>query len=100
MRTWLVASLLAIATPALADEAKPKPSPDKQAEGAPKPLCKKTIVGKGLDRKVVCVFEKEIVVPGKAPRPSVVIAPVDGRRVTGRPKQTDPLNGLHRSRHD
>lgn len=96
MRTWALAALL-FATPALADE---KPKAGKPTATAKPALCKKKIVGKGLDRKVVCVFEDPIVIPAKAPRPNVVIAPADGRKVVGRPKQTDPLAGLHRSRAD
>jgi hypothetical protein len=97
MRTWLLAASFALATPAFADD---KPKAEKPAPTKPA-ACKKKVVGKGLDRKVVCVFEEEIVIGAKAPKPAVVIAPADGRRVVGRPKQTDPLTGLRqRSRTD
>lgn len=85
---WAIAAIL-FATPAFAD-VKPKEQP--------KPACKKRVVGKGLDRKVVCELEEPIVVTGQRPRPNVMIAPVDGRKVTGRPKLTDPLAGLPRQR--
>jgi hypothetical protein len=100
MRTWLLAAFAyagLLATPAFADD---KPKAEKPAPAKPA-ACKKKVVGKGLDRRVVCVFEEEIVIGAKAPRPAVVIAPADGRRVVGRPKQTDPLTGLRqRSRTD
>jgi hypothetical protein len=93
MRTWLLVALLA--TPAFAEPKADKPVAAKPAK------CKTKVVGKGLDRKVVCVFEEEIVVGAKPPKPAVVIAPADGRKVVGRPKQSDPLTGLHqRSRVD
>ena len=95
MRAALLALVIA-ATPALADTKAKSPEPAK-AEVKPA-TCKKRVVGKGLDRKVVCEFEQEIVVPGEAPKPKVIIAPADGRKVVGRPKLTDPLNGLSRRR--
>ena len=93
MRAALLALVIA-ATPAFADS-----KPKQEAKPEVKPAtCKKRVVGKGLDRKVVCEFEQEIVVPGEAPKPKVIIAPADGRKVVGRPKLTDPLNGLPRRR--
>jgi hypothetical protein len=97
---WALALLL-LAAPAFADA--PKKSPAKppaaaKAQPAPKPACKRRIVGKGLERKVVCVFEQELVITSGPPKPAVVIAPIDGRKVTGRPKLTDPLAGLPRRR--
>jgi hypothetical protein len=88
MRLVIVAAL-AFATTAAAD---PKP-----ATGT-KQTCKRKVMGKGLDRKVVCVFEEPIVIPASAPKPKVVIAPADGRKVVGRPKSSDPLVGLDRRR--
>jgi hypothetical protein len=84
-----LAIALALATTAAAD---PKPTTEtKQA-------CKRKVMGKGLDRKVVCVFEEPIVIAASAPKPKVVIAPADGRKVVGRPKSADPLVGLDRRR--
>lgn len=57
--------------------------------------CKRTIVGRGLDRKVVCELD-EIVVTSHAPRPNVVVVQTGGKRVTGRPRVTDPFAGLSR----
>lgn len=98
MRTWAFVALL-FATPAFADD-KPKPAVEESKPAAKPATCKPQIVGRGLDRKVVCKFEQEIVLTAKPPKPAVVIAPVDGRRVTGRPKLTDPLTGLKRSRSE
>lgn len=89
MRCFAIAAALALATTAAAD---PKPAPEA------KPLCKRKVVGKGLERKVVCVFDAPIVIPASAPKPKVVIAPADGRKVVGRPKSSDPLVGLDRRR--
>jgi hypothetical protein len=97
MRTWLLAASFVLATPAFADD-KPKAEKPAPAAATKPAACKKKVVGKGLDRKVVCVFEDDIVVGAKAPKPAVVIAPADGRRVVGRPKQTDPLTGLRQRR--
>ena len=95
MRAALLALVIA-ATPAFADTKAKSPEPVK-AEVKPA-TCKKKVVGKGLDRHVVCEFEQEIVIPGEAPKPKVIIAPADGRKVVGRPKLTDPLQGLPRRR--
>jgi hypothetical protein len=88
MRCIAIAAALALATTAAAD---PKPATEK-------PVCQRKVIGKGLDRKVVCVFADPIVVPASAPKPKVVIAPADGRKVVGRPKAADPLVGLDRRR--
>lgn len=93
---WAIALLL-FATPAFADAQQPTKRAVAKQPAAKQP-CKRRVVGKGLERKVVCEFEQPIVVSSRAPRPNVVIAPVDGRRVTGRPKLTDPLQGLPRRR--
>ena len=88
----LALAALLFAAPAFAD------SKPKQPAAKTEQTCKKRVVGKGLDRKVICEFEQEIVITGHPPKPNVVIAPVDGRKVTGRPKLTDPLTGLPRQR--
>jgi hypothetical protein len=90
------------AKPALADP-KAKPAAVKldelEAAGPAKPAtCKRRVVGRGLDRKVICEFEEPIVVGVEPSKPKVIIAPVDPRRVVGRPKQTDPFAGLSRRR--
>ena len=91
MRFIAIVVGLAFATSAAADT---KPAPTK-TEAA---KCKRKVVGKGLDRKVVCEFEQEIVVSSEQPKPKVLIVPVDGRKVVGRPKSTDPFAGLSRRR--
>ncbi|MBA3465361.1 MAG: hypothetical protein H0T46_35845 [Deltaproteobacteria bacterium] len=60
--------------------------------------CKRVVIGKGLERKVVCEIEQEIVVGQQAPKPSVIIVNKGGREVVGRPKSGDRLNGLSRRR--
>lgn len=97
-----LAALALAAVPALADP-KVKPTAAKVTEAkaaAPaKPAaCKRRIVGRGLERKVVCEFEEPIVVGVEPSKPKVIIAPGDPRKVVGRPKQTDPFAGLSRRR--
>ena len=94
---WAIALLL-LATPAFADAQPAAKRAVAKTQPAAKQPCKRRIVGKGLERKVVCEFTAPIIVGARAPKPNVVIAPVDGRRVTGRPKLTDPLAGLPRRR--
>ena len=89
MRFIAIVIGLAFATAAAAD---PKPAKTEAAK------CKRKVVGKGLERKVVCEFEQEIVVSSEQPKPKVLIVPVDGRKVVGRPKTTDPFAGLSRRR--
>ncbi|HET9483725.1 MAG TPA: hypothetical protein VFO79_07200 [Xanthomonadales bacterium] len=93
MRLLAIVVGLAFATSAAAD---PKPAAAPAKPEAAK--CKRKVVGKGLERKVVCVFEQEIVVSSEQAKPKVVIVPVDGRKVVGRPKTTDPFAGLSRRR--
>jgi hypothetical protein len=100
---WALVAILALAVPAVAEEAK-KPAKAEAAKAEPakaeKPAtkCKTRVTGKGKDRKTTYVCEEEIVVQSGPNKPAVVIAPVDGRKVTGRPKLTDPLEGLSRRR--
>jgi hypothetical protein len=63
------------------------------ATAAPAP-CKRVVVGRGLDRKVVCEFTAPVVVKTGAPTPKVMIVPRDGRNVVGRPRSEDRLHGL------
>ncbi|MBA3503889.1 MAG: hypothetical protein M4D80_15400 [Myxococcota bacterium] len=96
----VVAALALAAVPATADP-KAKSVGDAKAEvtePAKPATCKKRVVGRGLERKVVCEFEQPIVVGAEPSRPKVIIAPVDGRKVVGRPKMTDPFAGLSRRR--
>ena len=60
--------------------------------------CKRVVVGKGLERKVVCEIEQEIVVGQQAPKPNVIIVNKGGRDIVGRPKSGDRLSGLSRRR--
>ena len=92
----VLATLVAIgfATAAAAD---PKPQAPTKVEAA-KPACKPKYVGKGLERKVVCVFEKDIVLHAEPPKPKVIYVSEGGKKVTGRPRTTDPFKGLRRGR--
>ncbi len=65
----------------------------------PKAQCKMHFVGKGLDRKAVCEIEAPVVVKQEAPKPNVVIVHQDGKRVVGRPKSDDRLDGLSHTLH-
>jgi hypothetical protein len=105
MRLALIAVLL-VPTLAAADPA-PKAKPPAKVEAAAKTdaadpakpaTCKRRVVGRGLDRKVICEFEEPIVVGVEPSKPKVIIAPGDPRKVVGRPKQTDPFAGLSRRR--
>ncbi|HEU0031833.1 MAG TPA: hypothetical protein VFQ53_14445 [Kofleriaceae bacterium] len=98
-------ALVLAASPALADTATRKPvktsktaTKSGSAKTAAKPAdpapCKKRVVGKGLDRKVVCEFTTEVIVKAGTPKPDVMVVTQDGRSVTGRPKSEDRLNGL------
>lgn len=69
------------------------PKVEKKAE---KPTCKPTVVGRGLERKVVCVFEEQIEVKAGTPKPQVLYLTKGGKAVTGRPRSDDRLNGLSR----
>lgn len=72
-----------------------RPAADTEPE--PKAACKRKVVGRGLDRHVVCEFTEAVEVKSAAPNPTVMIAPRDGRAVTGRPRSGDRLSGLPHS---
>lgn len=83
-----LAFVMLLTATAAADPPKPAPA------GPPSPPCKRVVVGRGLDRKVYCEISAPVVVKQKPPKPAVVVAPRDGRAVTGRPKSEDRLKGL------
>jgi hypothetical protein len=89
MRALAIVLGIVFVGPAAADN-KPTPAQPKAAEVCPK----KIFVGKGLERKAVCVVETPLVVKAAPPKPQVTIVPNDGRAVTGRPKNDDRLRGL------
>jgi hypothetical protein len=91
MRSLALALVLA-AVPAAADPA-PAPAKVEAAKAAPT-KCKPVVIGRGLDRKVVCQIEAPIIVKQESPKPKVVIVHDGGKRVVGPPKLTDPLIGL------
>ena len=67
--------------------------PSKQTEPKPE-LCKRHVVGRGLDRKVVCEITSVIEVKTSTPKPKVLVITSDGRGVVGRPRSDDRLRGL------
>ena len=87
MRSFLLAVLVFGAGTAAAD---PKP----ESTATQSKQCKKVIVGKGADKKLICEVQTEIVVGEKAPKPAVLIVNKGGRDVVGRPKSGDRLQGL------
>lgn len=64
------------------------PAPAKPA------TCKRVLVGKGLERHSVCEISAPVVVKQQAPAPKVLILQDGGKRVTGRPRSEDRLQGL------
>ena len=99
--------LFLVAAPAVADSttstkpavAAPAAAVKVTAPAAKPAECKKTVVGRGLDRKVVCVIEKEIDVTTSTPKPAVIIVQQSPRAVVGRPKSENRLNGLSQRRN-
>ena len=96
--------LFLVAAPAAADSTtstKPAKAPAAVTAIAPaKPTaCKKVVVGKGLERRVICVIETEIDVTTSTPKPQVVIVHQSPRHVVGRPKSENRLNGLSQRRN-
>ena len=99
MRFALMAALtLAAGTATANPKAKPTGSVSAAEATEAKPTCVRRVVGRGLDRKVVCEFEAPIIVGASAPKPKVLIVPSDGKQIVGRPKLTDPFAGLSRRR--
>ena len=91
MRALAILIGLAFAGPAAAEP--PITTPPKTTTPTPAP-CKKVVVGRGLDRKVVCEITVPVVVKEGAAKPEVLIVPRDPRKVVGRPRSENRLNGL------
>jgi len=95
-----IAILLATASAAAAPPTRAKPavkqdgSTPAASKSEAKAPCKRVVVGRGLDRRVVCEFTAPVVVKADVPKPKVVIVPQDGRSVTGPPRSEDRLVGL------
>lgn len=85
------------AAPVLAEDKKPAAAAKTEKAAEPAKCVKKTI-GKGLERKTVCVFEQDVTVTASN-KPAVLIVPTDGRKVTGRPKSDSRLDGLSHTLH-
>ena len=101
MTRALALVLFVVAAPASADST-PKPAPA-AAPTATKAVvkpdgCKKVVVGRGLERKVVCEIVAPIDVKETAAKPNVVIVHQSPRAVVGRPRSENRLNGLSQRR--
>ncbi|MBA3457943.1 MAG: hypothetical protein H0T42_32975 [Deltaproteobacteria bacterium] len=101
MTRALALVLFLVAVPAAADsKAKPAAPPQEVTKAAAKPTeCKKVVVGRGLDRRVVCEIVVPVTVQTDAPRPNVIIVHQSPRAVVGRPKSENRLNGLSQRRN-
>ena len=102
MTRALALVLFLVAAPAAADSTtKRAPAPAAaEPKAAAKPdACKKVVVGRGLERKVVCEIVAPIDVKETAAKPNVVIVHQSPRAVVGRPKSENRLNGLSQRRN-
>jgi hypothetical protein len=103
MRSALFVTLLAASSLASADP-KPAAKPEAKAETAkpeaaktetPAPtICKRTVVGRGADRHVVCEVTAPVVIHLTAPAPNVLVVHDDPRKLVGRPRSSDRFSGL------
>lgn len=101
-RALVALVLFLVAAPAAADSTtKPTPAPAQpETKAAAKATpCKKVVVGRGLERRVVCEITAQIDVSAAAPKPNVVIVHQSPRAVVGRPKSENRLNGLSQRRN-
>lgn len=97
MRSFAALAVLVLGAGLAAADPRPEPAKP-EATTAQAAGCKRVVIGRGLDRKVVCQVETTIVVSTSTPKPAVLIVNRGGRNVTGRPKSEDRLNGLSRRR--
>lgn len=97
MRTLAALAMLVLGAGLAAADPKPEPAKP-EATATQSAGCKRVVVGRGLDRKVICAVDEPIVVNQSAPKPNVLIVNRGGKVVTGRPKSEDRLNGLSRRR--
>lgn len=92
----LTALLLATGVAAADPAPAPAPAPAKPPAAHAATTCKRVVVGRGLDRHVVCEISAPVVVKQQAPAPKVLIIQEGGKKVTGRPRSPDRLSGLSR----
>lgn len=97
MRTLAALAVLVLGAGLAAADPKPEPAKS-EATTTQSAGCKRLVVGRGLDRKVICQIEAPVVVHQEPPKPNVIIVNRGGKNVTGRPKSEDRLNGLSRRR--
>lgn len=103
MTRALAIVLFLVAAPAAADPTTTSTparavQPETKAAAKPDP-CKKVVVGRGLQRRVVCEIAAPIDVKETAPKPNVVLVHQSPRAVVGRPKSENRLNGLSQRRN-
>jgi hypothetical protein len=85
---------------AAADPAPAKPADAKAEPAKAEPTkCKPHVVGRGLERHVVCEIDVPIIVKQSAPKPGVLIVHTDGRKIV-KPHYVDGLEGLSHSLRD
>lgn len=100
MTRALALLLLLLAAPAAADSTTKPAPPAPETKAAAKPTeCKKVVVGRGLERRVVCEIATPVTVKTDAPRPNVIIVHQSPRAVVGRPRSENRLNGLSQRRN-
>ena len=92
MRPLAALAALVLAAGTVAADPKPEATSTQSAG------CKRVVVGRGLDRKVVCEVTAPVIVNQTAPKPAVLIVTKGGREVVGRPKSGDRLAGLSHRR--
>jgi hypothetical protein len=97
MRTLAALAVLVLGAGLAAADSKPEPARS-EATTTQSAGCKRVVIGRGLDRKVVCEVTAPVIVRQDAPKPNVIIVNRGGKNVTGRPKSEDRLNGLSRRR--
>jgi hypothetical protein len=96
IRVLLAALAVLLATPVAAEPPPRATAEDAAPAAVPAPACRRVVVGRGLERRVVYRCDEPIVVTSGAPTPGVVIAHPDPRKVVGRPRSDDRLDGLSR----
>jgi len=92
MRSFAALVVLVLGAGTVAADPKPEATTTQSSS------CRRVVVGRGLDRKVVCEVPVPVVVKQEAPKPAVLIVNKGGREVVGRPKSGDRLTGLSHRR--
>jgi hypothetical protein len=91
MRSFAAIVLVVLSTTAATADSK-KPT---ESTATASPACKRVVVGRGLERHVVCQYETPLIVKVPPPKPNVLMVHRDGRDIVGKPRSTDRLAGLN-----